>query len=59
MSMEISQMTTRESFKPINLRNIKTIRRGTKNVAIHKREINNVTIKIIAFVETKNDLDQI
>ena len=48
-SIDVSQMT-RHSCKPNKLRNVNTIRRGPRNTAIQKREINNVKIKIIAFV---------
>ena len=45
----VNQMT-RHSYKPIKLRNVNTIREGMRNVAIQKREINYVKIKIIALV---------
>ena len=45
-SIEISLMT-RYSCKPNKLRNVNTIRKGTRNVAIQKQEINNAKIKII------------
>ena len=47
-SIEVSQMT-RYSSKTNMLRNVNTIRRGRRNIAIQKWEINNVKIKIIAF----------
>ena len=48
-SIEYSQMAS-HSYKPNKLRNVNTNRGDTRNGAIKKREINNVKIKIIAFV---------
>ena len=47
--IEVSQMS-RHSVKPNKLRNVNTLRRGTRNVAIPKRELKKVKIKIIVFV---------
>ena len=47
-SIDVSQMT-KYSSKPNNLRNVNSIRRDTRNVAIQKWEISNVKIKVIAF----------
>ena len=48
--IEINQMT-RHSCKPNELRNVNTIRMVTRIVVIQKWEIDNVKIKIIAFVK--------
>ena len=48
-SIEISQMI-RHCSKTNKFRNVNTIRKGTRNVAIQNEEINTVKNKLITFV---------
>ena len=65
LSIEVNLMT-RHSCKANKLRNVNTIRRGTRNVAIQKnkqkknkkkREFNNVRINIIVYNHTYSSTD--
>ena len=53
-SSEIDQLSG-HPCKPNKLRNVNTIRRDTRHVAIQKREISKVKIKTIAFVIILNE----